>query len=239
MKVIPVIDYMHGHVVLAQHGERTTYKPVASLLCSDSDVSKVIDSILSFMNFNTIYIADLDAIGGLNHNISTWQNICSKYPAIEFWLDIGKHASSWQDNFTEVSNLRPIIGTEAFMLSQQINTLVNQLEKFRPIISLDFKKQVFLGPENFIHECSHWPNDIIVLDLAQIGHVDGADLQFYSSLINQLPNSSAILMGGGIRNIDDLKQVQVLGLSGALVATALHNKTISQSALAELITHSS
>ena len=236
MKVIPVIDYMHGHVVLAQHGQRASYQPVNSPLCSTSNLTDVIDSILSFMHFNTIYIADLDAITGRQYQAAPWRTLCLTYPTTEFWLDLGQHVSVWQNEFNEVLNVRPVIGTEAFQHSQQIITLLNQLRSNNPIISLDFKHQQLLGPEKFIQHCRHWPEDIIALDLDQIGHPDGTDFGFYSDLMCELPAASNLYMGGGIRNIDDLKQAQSLGLNGALIATALHYKTLSQQALAELVT---
>ena len=188
------------------------------------------------MHFNTIYIADLDAITGRQYQAAPWRTLCSTYPTIEFWLDLGQHVSAWRNEFNEVLNVRPVIGTEAFQHSQQIITLLDQLQSNNPIISLDFKQQQLLGPKNFIQQCRQWPNDIIALDLDRIGHPDRTDFEFYSDLMSQLPPSSALYMGGGIRDIDDLKQAQALGLSGALIATALHYKTISQQALAELVT---
>ena len=112
------------------------------------------------------------------------------------------------------------------------------MRKNDPIISLDFHQQELLGPGDFIQQCTHWTNDIIALKLDHIGHQDGTDFEFYRQLLLDLPDASAIHMGGGVRNIDDLKQAKTLGLSGALIATALHYKTISQHDLVGLVTNS-
>ena len=56
MKIIPVIDYMQGQVVLAKSGQRSSYQPVKSLLCPSANLNDVVENILSLTDFNTIYI---------------------------------------------------------------------------------------------------------------------------------------------------------------------------------------
>ena len=44
----------------------------------------------------------------------------------------------------------------------------------------------------------------------------------------------ALLAGGGVRDVEDLRALQAAGAAGALVATALHRGVIGARELAEL-----
>ena len=62
MKIIPVIDLKDGVVVHAHQGMREQYQPIGSNLCQSSDIYRVIEAFLGVYDFDTIYIADLNAI---------------------------------------------------------------------------------------------------------------------------------------------------------------------------------
>ncbi|MEW8382346.1 MAG: nickel transporter, partial [Candidatus Thiodiazotropha taylori] len=64
MKLIPVIDLMNGIVVRAIRGQRQSYLPSSTPLCQSSQPEAVISALLSLYPFDTLYIADLDAITG-------------------------------------------------------------------------------------------------------------------------------------------------------------------------------
>ena len=62
MKIIPVIDLKDGVVVHAQQGIRDLYQPINTALCQSSDIYQVIEAFLGVYDFDTFYIADLNAI---------------------------------------------------------------------------------------------------------------------------------------------------------------------------------
>ncbi len=148
MIVIPVIDYLQGNVVLAQQGTRCQYQPISSSLSPKSDLNSVLEDILSISTFNTIYIADLDCIENKKLDKSVWPKICSQYPLIEFWIDLGDFASSWNDVMHNSANARPVIGTESFSDTLTLSKVINNLESFNPLLSVDTKDDKILGPEN-------------------------------------------------------------------------------------------
>ena len=84
MNIIPVIDYMHGQVVLAENGDRARYQPVYSALCQHSDIHSVLRDLTSYANFNTVYIADLDSIENQQLNCSLWHQVFKTYSSIQF-----------------------------------------------------------------------------------------------------------------------------------------------------------
>jgi phosphoribosylformimino-5-aminoimidazole carboxamide ribotide isomerase len=65
----------------------------------------------------------------------------------------------------------------------------------------------------------------IVLDLARVGSGEGVNMDFLKQAIASL--STGVYVGGGVRGVADLIELRDLGLSGVLVATALHNGKIS------------
>lgn len=63
MKVLPVMDLRDGLVVRGVAGQRASYRPITSTICSEPTPRAV---ALSFarLGFQEVYIADLDAIAG-------------------------------------------------------------------------------------------------------------------------------------------------------------------------------
>jgi len=66
--------------------------------------------------------------------------------------------------------------------------------------------------------------DIIVLDLARVGTGAGIDLDLLKDI--SAASSHDVLVGGGIKDLDDIKTLERIGISGALVATAVHSGKI-------------
>ena len=62
---------------------------------------------------------------------------------------------------------------------------------------------------------------IIALDVARVGVAGGPDFDLLRRIRSAVPGAD-IFVGGGIRHLDDLREVSGIGCAGALVATALH-----------------
>ena len=65
--------------------------------------------------------------------------------------------------------------------------------------------------------------DFIVLDLARVGSCEGVNMDFLKKALEEKVN---VYVGGGVRDINDLILLENLGVSGVLVATALHSGKI-------------
>ena len=68
-------------------------------------------------------------------------------------------------------------------------------------------------------------SQVIVLDLARVGSGEGVNIDFLKQVIAEV--GVDVYVGGGVRDINDLVELRKLGVSGALVATALHTGKIS------------
>lgn len=224
MEIIPVIDLMHGQVVHARFGLRQYYQPIRSSLCDSSEPIDVVGALLELYPFDRLYIADLAAIQGENDHFQTIQAIQDSFPQLEIWLDSGIDAVDKLKGLKRLS-VSHVVGSENIKSIDAIIDLKQALGKSF-ILSLDFNAQGFLGPIELLEKPQYWPQQIIAMTLYKVGSYAGADNKLLTSLLNK-KTSHKIYAAGGVRNLDDLKQISELGISGALIASALHNQQLS------------
>ena len=65
---------------------------------------------------------------------------------------------------------------------------------------------------------------IILLDLDRVGTEHGINLPLLHTLIEK--TGVEVLVGGGIRSLKELEELRELGVSGAIIATILHNRKL-------------
>jgi phosphoribosylformimino-5-aminoimidazole carboxamide ribotide isomerase len=218
MKLIPVIDLMNARVVRAKAGQRHAYAPSDTPLCRSSQPHEVLSAFLNLYPFDTLYIADLDAILGTGSNLQLIQTMCRDNPDITFWIDNG---------LTEIERLsefaRPVIGSESLADSSQLSHLIASLPS--AILSLDYLDQEFNGPADLDRQMEYWPDDIIVMTLSRVGTSSGPDTARLLQLSKRQPKRR-FHAAGGVRNLKDLQQLCSIGTAGVLLSTALHQRTI-------------
>ena len=233
MQVIPVIDLLNGEVVHAKKGLRQTYKGMQSPLCSSSDPLTVVAAIMAMHPFKQLYIADLNAIQKLpnktSSNYASITQISLAYPELELWLDAGFKQSEdlleWQ-----TLNVRIILASENFHDMEDYLVLSQQHEF---ILSLDFFSDGFHGPLALINQAEDWPKQVIIMSLPDVGSNQG----FNKSRLEQITQSNKgihFYAAGGVRHELDLLSLKALGVHGALLASALHNRQISGASLTKL-----
>ena len=221
MKLIPVLDLMAGQVVHARRGARDQYQPMRSLLCPSAAPEAILQALIENFKCDTIYIADLDAIRFRRPQLALLEKLKSRFAKIQFWLDAG------------IADQRSFISLERYNLATLVIgseslTEIGWLEPIAKddwILSLDFKKNNFLGDPQLLENTSIWPKRLLAMNLTQVGSESGPDFELLKKL-QKLNSSAAIFSAGGVRDCHDLKKLQQYGISGALVATALHNGSI-------------
>ncbi len=226
MQIIPVIDLRKGIVVHAIKGNREQYQAIDSNLCSSASPLDVINGFLSSFKFKSIYIADLDALEQQGNHVETIESICKKYPDTEFWLDTGPTLLIQYLQKTNFQNLRLILSSESLASESVFSSLINQYPLHNFILSLDYKFDKLLGPEELLQSENMWPKDVIILNINNVGAKQG--YQFPTELDQQeLTNNFNIYYGGGIKDINDVNNLKSFGLAGALISTALHSQEIT------------
>ena len=222
MEVIPVIDLKGGLVVHARMGRRELYRPIRTPLARTSLPVDVVGGIISIYPFETVYIADLDAIEGSGNNRATIVDLKEAFPQVRFWVDSGiadrKTAARWLPLGIDL-----VLGSET---QTDISTVSHFSGDSRFVLSLDFREGAFQGPSTLLMHADRWPARVIVMTLDRVGSQSGPDLERLRA-VKAAAKDRAIYAAGGVRGADDLQSLMNAGITGALVASALHNGQIT------------
>ena len=230
MEIIPVIDLLQGQVVRAERGERSRYRPIVSRLCDSCEPLAIARALLELYPFATLYIADLDAIQGLGNHEKIIEQLRREFPQLTVWLDTGiRTPEAWA--FPHDAGIRCVIGSENLRDATEYKHLMEQLAANAPLLSLDFNAYGLIGPPALVQQPELWPNDLICMTLTKVGSYEGPDLNQLSTFRAASPQTF-IHAAGGIRDVLDLEELRNAGISGALVASALHDGRISKADLA-------
>ena len=227
MQVIPVVDLKAGVVVRAQQGDRAAYRPIETPLSASSDAVDVVRGLLTLHDFRTLYVADLDAIMGAADNFAALARVRAEFPALELWIDNGAADAAALDTLIASKLGAAVIGSE----SQRNSALFAHSPDI--VLSLDFRGDEFQGPPEILDQPRLWPRRIIVMTLARVGSGAGPDLARLTA-IRARAGSRAIYAAGGVRGVDDLEALKAAGITGALVATALHEGRLTGAQIARL-----
>jgi phosphoribosylformimino-5-aminoimidazole carboxamide ribotide isomerase len=222
LRVIFVLDIMDGQVVHAVKGEREKYGPIHnfSKVCETSDPLEIIDELVP----SEVYIADLDRLGNRGNNDEVVKQIGWKSKTM---LDLG--ATSMDDVHLghELAD-SIVIGTET-----ATHNLLESATGFYPRsinMSIDIKGGQILTPEpafklppiELIQMLNSYDiNDLIILELSKVGTSSGINTEFLEQIVDHSDHN--ILLGGGVKDKDDISLLKDVGLEGVLVATAVHN----------------
>ena len=234
MNIIPVVDLLDGIVVHAKRGDRAKYMPIQSKLTPSSQALDILTALLGIYPFKHLYIADLNAIQKLNadykNNFSVINAIKQRYPELELWVDAGI-SNNAELNYWKKLDVRLILGSENFVKIDDFNSLDIPANDF--ILSLDFMPNGYQGPKELLNNTNYWPQNVIVMSLANVGSNSGANNELIHEMIAQAKGHN-LVAAGGIRNYADLIDLKNMGIHGALIATSLHQQQISRPQFEEM-----
>lgn len=223
MRCIFVLDLFNGNVVHAVRGERSRYRSVEefSRVVSTSDPLGVVDQIRP----KEVYLADLNRIAGKGDNLEIIRRISGQASTM---ADIG--ASQKEDLDCLQKSVLPVLGTETASLQ-----LIQEAALEREIVvSLDMKNRTVLAsdpdlagapPEDILRRLNGVPAEaVILLELDRVGTSIGLDRDFLQRAARI--SDHALILGGGVRGMEDLEALEEMGFVGVLVATAIHSGRI-------------
>lgn len=219
MEIIPVIDVLGGKVVHAGGGVRSEYPLLQSMLTSHCEPLQVITDLLAWQPFETLYLADLDAILNQQPNTELYEALVKAFPKIIFFLDAGISSKANWDFFLSYPTIKPIIGSETL---SEISWLADSEVQQNSILSLDFQHGKFLGEPALLQQENLWPDTIIAMNIDHIGGQSGPDFDLLLSL-QQKVSGHRIIAAGGVRTKQDLLALARQGIECVLIASALHN----------------
>lgn len=224
---------MGGYVVRAQRGERHAYRPIASSLCDSPDPAAVAHALFELYPFKILYIADLDAIQRRGNHLETVAALRAALPQVEIWIDAGiatvADCRPWL-----ALGLRCVIGSESQADADATRRLIEHVGPQQLVLSLDFAEGLPKGPGALFADAQHWPDRVIAMTLARVGSYAGPDFDLLQNMRQRAPGRS-VYAAGGVRDSEDLQALKALGLAGALLASALHDRKLAPEQLAGVI----
>jgi phosphoribosylformimino-5-aminoimidazole carboxamide ribotide isomerase len=223
VQIIPVIDLMQNQVVHAKYGKRGDYQAIQSTLCSGADPFTILAALLKLYPFQTIYIADIDAIIGAGNHTELIESLSQAHPTITFWLDCGIKQMNARELYN-TSNIKPVLGSENIE-SLQVYRAISYACESKHVLSLDYSATSAMGIADLHSKAHFWPDDTICMTLNAVGSENGVDIETLKELMrlnSARKTPSRLYAAGGVRNLEDLKLLADMGVQGALVATALH-----------------
>jgi HisA/HisF family protein len=260
MRVIPVIDLKGGLAVHAVRGERSRYVAVQSVLTPSAEPLAVANAFKTSLGLSECYVADLDAIGRQGDHADTIRALARA--GAQVWLDAGISTDVDAIRAVSLGVARVIVGTETLASVRDLASIVAAITGGQPrrsgtseearalvahaapsALSLDLREGALLGGSPAVRTLdpvalasAAWDLGVrafIVLELGRVGTGGGVEIGTARRLREALP-AAEIVVGGGIRNGEDLRSLAGLGFDACLVATALHTGAITDQTLSAL-----
>jgi phosphoribosylformimino-5-aminoimidazole carboxamide ribotide isomerase len=222
VRCIFVLDIFNGAVVHAVRGERSLYEPIDrySRIVSTSKPLEV----MMVIKPKEVYVADLNLLTGSGENLAAIAEISRKAKTM---ADIGISRACDVDCLP--MGAVPVLGTETASLK-----LMEEAVMLRDIVvSIDMKSrkvltrdpELMLSPLDTIRRLNGLPIEgVVLLELDRVGTSFGLDKGFLEKAV--FASDHPLILGGGVKGPEDLQTLEDLGFRGALIATAVHNRSI-------------
>ncbi|MCI6774963.1 HisA/HisF family protein [Methanobrevibacter boviskoreani] len=225
IEIVPVLDLIGNQAVSGKSGNRSTYTPLNTIYAPNSDPLNIANG-LELNGAKEIYIADLDLIEKQGNNLYKIKDVNTVLPVM---LDCGiRDFESFKFYLDFAYKL--IVATETIESIDEMRKIFNTFPRERIVVSVDIKdgqlysNNLDMNLEEFrdvLRELD--PNEIILLNLSDVGTGNGYDIRFLDDFKEF---KDKIIIGGGI-NQEDLELLERYGVKKALIGTALHNGSIS------------
>ncbi len=242
-RLIPVIDVMGGEVVRAVGGDRTNYQPVTCPLSGGRRVEDIAHALAHLSGTSELYVADLDAITG-NGSVSPAVAGLLRRGRKRFWADVGIRSVETLLSFPCIDiGIHPVIGSETCPGPDVLAECLAECRvsgRLPPAFSIDLRagevignwgawwlkhRSDALGLARRVVELG--VRTLIVLDLARVGTGTGCGTETLLRAIRDEFHDVELIAGGGVRTWVDIDRLGEAGADAVLVASALHDDTIT------------
>ena len=232
MRVIPVLDITHGVAVHAVAGRRSSYKPVRSVLTGGSDPLRIAIAFRD-LGLDELYIADLDAIRAIGNNLEPIGRIVEK-TGMEVMVDAGFRKAEEIGAHVKKGVEKVVLATETMSSFEEISKVIDA-HGISVVGSIDMKagkvvarsRSMRLPLQQLARRFEvEGVSELILLDLHRVGTSEGPDPMPLEKVSSNV--SIPVLVGGGIRSVEDIAFLDDRGAAGVLTATALHKGTVTK-----------
>lgn len=242
MKIIPVLDILQKNVVRGIAGRRDEYGPVVSGLCAGSAPIDIAQAFSNQLGLKDIYVADLDAILG---NLPQ-SDICQNLLDAEFNLmvDAGVADLDRASQLLDMGVGTVVVGLETLPSFELLERLLASFSPEQIMFSLDMKQGQLMGslcldqditPLELVQRTVGLGiQRLLVLELADVGTGAGPSTADLCQQISVEFPDVELVAGGGIRNVQDILDLEACGVHGVLVSSALHSGIIGRDVIENL-----
>lgn len=236
MEIVPVLDLMGGVVVRGVGGRRAEYQPVRSILCDRPDPIAVAEAFRERLGLGRLYLADLDAIAGAPPSAGLFSELARR--GFSLLVDAGLRSAAEAAPLEEAGVDVVVAGLESIAGPAVLEGLLARLGDSRVLFSLDLRGgEPIVGgrwsstdPAAIAEEAvAAGVRQVLLLDLARVGVGEGpGTVDLAESLLARWP-AIRLYLGGGVRRPADLAPLARLPLAAVLVASALHDGSLTRS----------
>lgn len=235
MRIIPVIDVMDGVAVHAVGGHREYYRPVQSAVSESTDPVRMLSVLKRRFKAEQCYVADINGLQ--RREPGRCQLAELSQVGVALMVDAGVRQQSDVEALLELDVDQIILGSETIPDLQLVQQLVEQFGSDQLIFSVDLREGSLITTNPGWQQLS--PLELtmqvagigierfILLDLSAIGTGRGVSTVSLCRELRQRLPTAHLIAGGGVRSTAHLTELEQAGADGALVATALHNGTLT------------
>ncbi|SHI29777.1 HisA/HisF-related TIM barrel protein [Desulfosporosinus lacus] len=256
-RVIPALDLKNGVVVHGIRGEREKYQPIESILSMSPELSPLVDGFVQQLGLREFYVADLDAIMSsmkkdhLNFVAQKNAERVNNHKPLSFMIDAGVYDVDGVGKVLAAGADQVIIGTETLPSLAMLQEIINHYGRERLVVSLDIKdgkimsaavELTRLTPPQAMRELMKLGiQQFILLELSRVGTGAGLNKTLIKECLAVLgvqpkktKMTGSLILGGGVSGYEDLRWLMLEGVSGAIVASALHDGRLTKEKLCQL-----
>lgn len=240
MKIVPVLDVMQSVVVRGVAGQREQYRPIQSRLTDSTDVIEVACALSRRYSLTHFYLADLDAITGQRGpSVGLFRRLLDE--GFTLAVDGGVRQAEQALELFDSGVQEVVTGTETLASPAELARLAKLADLHRIVVSVDLRAGQSIAGDTWPKDPhailrllgDHGVNNILLLDLAQVGTGTGVGTEELARYARRLRPDWRIYVGGGIRGLADLQAARDAGADGVLVASILHDLSVSPSELSK------
>jgi len=232
VRVIPVMDVFNGVVVHAVKGEREKYKPLRSRICLSFNPMEVALAFKS-LGLKELYVADLDMILGKGENLNLLPPI-KGLTGLRIMVDAGVNSVVKAEKVLRGGASKVVVGTETLKGLNELKEILEAVGGDKVVASVDLRfgsvvslsaELSGMGPVELAKTLERvGVEELIVLELTRVGSRLGPDVELAELVARAV--IIPVIVGGGIRSVKDILELLRVGVSGVLVATALHDEAL-------------
>jgi phosphoribosylformimino-5-aminoimidazole carboxamide ribotide isomerase len=238
-QVVPVIDLTRGMAVHAVGGHRDQYRPLRSVWQGSAQPVALAATLRQGLGIDRLYVADLDAIEGRPPDRDLHRRLGRA--GLHLWLDAGVQDAQRLEPLLDLASdrLEFVLGLESVGGPVPLREIIDRAGPNRVIFSLDLDD----GTPRVAPRAA-WPGldpleiasrvidlgvrQLILLDLRRVGTDRGIGTDALLEAIRARHDEVAIIVGGGIRGIEDVITLRDRGASAVLVGSAIHDGRIGR-----------